>query len=240
LLGGEGVLPGLFAPVNRLAASLTHPLFFLIIAVAIGVLHIFTAMGIRIYILCKEGKVFDAIVDVGSWYLIFIGIGLIALGFTIPAAIVAGLGVLMIVLFHARDTKNPILRFLKGLLGLYDIVNYAADLMSYSRIMALGLASAVIAMVVNVLAEMVSGGWIGLIFVPLILIVGHGINIGLNLLGTYVHTSRLQYIEFFGKFYVDGGRQFKPLALHPAYTALALGETPTAKNAVHPESTDIS
>jgi V/A-type H+-transporting ATPase subunit I len=59
---------------------------------------------------------------------------------------------------------------------------------------------------------------------PLVLIFGHVINIALNLLGTFVHTSRLQYIEFFGKFYVDGGRQFKPLAVHPAYTGIAADE----------------
>lgn len=221
---GIDALPGMIAPVNRLVESLSAAMVFLFIAVAIGLVHIFVGMGIKFYILCKEGKPFEAIVDVGSWYLIFAGIGVALLAGTIPGAIVIGIGVFLIVFFHAKDTKNPIMRFLKGLLGLYDIVNFLSDLMSYSRIMALGLSSAIIAMVVNMLATMVGSSVIGMIFMPIVLIVGHVINIALNLLGTFVHTSRLQYIEFFGKFYVDGGRQFKPLAMHPAYTGLVADE----------------
>ncbi len=198
-----------------------EPMSFLYLSLGIGGAHLLFAMGVRFWLLCKDGKVFDAIVDVGSWYLIFIGIGLFVLIGKIPGAIVAGVGVLMVILFSARDKKNTIVRFLLGLKGLYDIVNYVSDLLSYSRIMALGMASAIIAMVVNQMADLVkSNGGFGIVFYVLIMVLGHLINIALNLLGTFVHTSRLQYIEFFGKFYVDGGRQFRPLALNPQFTKL--------------------
>ncbi|MBQ7325081.1 MAG: V-type ATP synthase subunit I [Clostridia bacterium] len=221
---GIDALPGMIPALNNVVESLNSSMTFLVMALIIGVVHLVVAMGVRFYILCKEGKPFDAIVEIGSWYLIFAGIAIALLVHTIAGVVVAGIGVVLIVFFHAKDTKNPILRFLKGLLGLYDIVNFMSDLLSYSRIMALGLSSAIIAMVVNMLASMVGSSTIGLIFMPLVLIFGHVINIALNLLGTFVHTSRLQYIEFFGKFYVDGGRQFKPLAVHPAYTGIAMDE----------------
>ena len=118
----------------------------------------------------------------------------------------------MIVATAGRAEKNPVMRFVKGLLGLYDIVSYASDLLSYSRIMALGLASAVIASVVNTVATLPGPGPVGFIVMPLIILVGSLVNLGINLLGTFVHTARLQYLEFFGKFYEDGGRPFRPLA----------------------------
>ncbi len=222
---GIDALPGMIPALNKLVESLNSSMTFLVLALLIGVIHLFVAMGVRFYILCKEGKPFDAVVEIGSWYFIFAGIALALLVHMIVGIITAGIGVVLIIFFHAKDTKNPIMRFLKGLLGLYNVVNFMSDLLSYSRIMALGLSSAIIAMVVNMLASMVGSNPIGLFFMPLVLIFGHVINIALNLLGTFVHTSRLQYIEFFGKFYVDGGRQFKPLAVHPAYTGIAMDET---------------
>lgn len=221
---GIDALPGMIPSLNGIVDSLSSSMTFLVLALIIGVVHLFVGMGVKFYILCKERKVFDAIVEVGSWYLIFIGLAIALVVAQTPGIVMIGIGVLLIVLFHAKDTKNPIMRFLKGLLGLYDIVNYMSDLLSYSRIMALGLSSAIIAMVINLLASMLGGSTVGMIFMPLILVLGHLINIALNLLGTYVHTSRLQYIEFFGKFYVDGGRQFKPLAMHPVYTRVVTDE----------------
>ena len=123
----------------------------------------------------------------------------------------------MIVFTAGRGNKNPILWFFKGLLGLYDAINYAADLLSYSRILALGLASAVIAQVINMLTSMGSSGPIGFIFMLIIMILGHGLNLAINLLGTFVHTSRLQYLEFFGRFYEDGGKPFRPLNIQTKY-----------------------
>ena len=106
----------------------------------------------------------------------------------------------------------------KGIFSLYDLISYGSDLLSYSRILALGLASAVIGQVVNILATLVGPSVGGFIAMVVIFIVGHLLNLVINVLGTFVHTSRLQYIEFFGKFFVDGGKPFRPLAPADEYT----------------------
>ena len=210
------LLGGLIKPVAF--DIIEQPIYFLVLAFVIGAAHLLVAMGIRFYILCREHKFFDAVVEIGSWYLIFAGIALLAAVNKTAGIILVGIGAAIIILFKGRDSKNPVLRIFKGLLGLYDIVNFASDLLSYSRIMALGMSSAIIAMVVNTLADLPGKSPVGIIFMIIILLLGHIINIALNILGTFVHTSRLQYIEFFGKFYVDGGRRFRPLAMEPKYT----------------------
>lgn len=195
------------------------PITFLIVSFVIGALHLFTGMGIQFYILCREGRVFDAIFDVGSWYVLFIGIGLAVL---LPpyGVYVAIAGVAMLVLTQGRAEKNPVMKLLKGVMSLYNIVSYVSDLLSYSRIMALGLASAVIAQVVNLFATMGGNSPAGWIMLPIIVIAGHAVNLAINLLGAFVHDSRLQYIEFFGKFFTDGGVPFKPVEPELKYTAI--------------------
>ncbi len=194
-----------------------EPINFLIVAFAVGAAHLLAGMGVKFYLLCREGKVFDAVFDIGSWYVLFAGLGILVFNRTV-GGIVAGVGALMLIATQGREAKNPVMRFLKGLYSLYGIINYVSDLLSYSRIMALGLATAVIASVINILATLMGPTIAGFILMPGILIVGHVVNLVINLLGTFVHTSRLQYIEFFGKFYEDGGRAFRPVAPELTYT----------------------
>lgn len=213
---------------------LNDPLTFLIVAVGFGAIHLIAGMIVKFVLLCKDKQVFAAIFDVGSWLIIFSGLGVAASGMVLlpkiasmaaaaetvkMAGIIAiGVGVLMIVCTAGRSAKNPIMKFFKGLLGLYDAINYAADLLSYSRILALGLASAVIAQVINMVGTMfLDGPWGFLIFLPVALL-GHAVNMALNVLGSFVHTSRLQYLEFFGKFFEDGGEAFVPVADSDRYT----------------------
>ena len=198
----------------RLLDVVKDPISFLIISLVVGLLHICTGMGIKFYMLCREGRVFSAIFDVGSWFVVFAGIGLFLV---VPdvGKWVAIAGVAMLVLTQGRAEKNPLKMLLKGVLSLYDIVGYLSDFLSYSRIMALGLASAVIASVFNQVGVM--GGFAGIIVA---IIIGHTLNLLINLLGSYVHTSRLQYIEFFGKFFEDGGRPFVPVAPETKYTEI--------------------
>ena len=127
-------------------------------------------------------------------------------------------GVAMLVLTQGRAEKNIIMKLGKGIFSLYDLISYGSDLLSYSRILALGLASAVIGQVVNILATLAGPSVVGFIAMVLIFIVGHILNLVINVLGTFVHTSRLQYIEFFGKFFTDGGKPFRPLAPADEYT----------------------
>ena len=110
-------------------------------------------------------------------------------------------------------------RLIGGVLSLYTISGYLSDLLSYSRIFALGLATGVIAMVINTVAQMlIAAGPVGTAAAVVVLVGGHFFNIIINILGAFVHSSRLQYIEFFGKFYEAGGRAFVPLALRTKYT----------------------
>ncbi len=187
-----------------------EPIMMLVLSLGVGAVHMVTAFVIKFIILVRDGYVFDAIADVGSWLMLFAGAGVY---FVQPmvGAILAGLGVLMLICTQGRHEKNGVMRVLKGVMSLYDIVGYLSDLLSYSRILALSLASAVIASVMNLLSTM--GGLTvgGIILFIIVFLIGHVINFLVNILGTYVHTSRLQYIEFFGKFYESGGRAFAPL-----------------------------
>ncbi len=203
----------------------SEPLMFLGVSLGIGVLHLFTGMGIRIYIAAKEGRLLDGILDVVPWYVFFIGIALFAAGdmIGIPSGIgkwVFIAGIALLILTQGRAEKNPVMKLLKGVMSLYDTVSYVSDLLSYSRIMALGLASAVIAQVVNIFATMGGNTVLGWIMLLLIVPLGHLINLVINLLGTFVHDSRLQYIEFFGKFYQDGGKPFNPVSPSAKYTVI--------------------
>ena len=126
------------------------------------------------------------------------------------------LGVLGIVIMGGREKKG-IKRALKGVAGLYDVTSYVSDALSYSRLMALGLATGVIAQVVNILGTLGGTGFLGTVMFIAIFIVGHSINFALNVLGAYVHTNRLQYVEFYSKFYEGGGRAFEPFEIDAKY-----------------------
>lgn len=213
--GGETNLPSMAIAFDMIE----NPMAFLVVSLVLGAVHLLAGMAVKFYILCKNGHVFDAIFDVGSWFILFAGIGVFFVNSTV-GAVMAGVGALMLICTQGRHEKNFLLKIGKGVLSLYDIVSYASDLLSYSRVLALGLASAVIAQVVNLLATMGGPTVAGIILFVFVFLVGHIINIAVNLLGTYVHTSRLQYIEFFGKFYESGGREFKPLSYKTKYVNL--------------------
>ena len=195
---------------------LSEPMLFLFISLGIGALHLFAGLCVKFYILWKGGHPFAAIFDAGSWMLVFIGAGIAFVSMNIGIAVVC-MGLVMLVLTQGRAEKNPIMKVLKGLLSLYDIVSYVSDLLSYSRILSLGLASAVIASVFNTIGTMFGPTVAGVIMLIIVGTIGHVMNLGINLLGSFVHTSRLQYIEFFGKFYEDGGRPFTPLSPQSQY-----------------------
>ena len=200
---------------------INDPMTFLIISLGMGAIHLVAGMAVKFVLLCKEKKVFEAIFGIASWWVIFAGIAVLALVNKTVGFIVMGVGALMIICTAGREEKNPLMKFAKGLLGLYDIINYASDLLSYSRILALGLTSVVIAQVFNLLATMVGPTVVGIIVMIVVLVIGHILNIAINVLGAFVHTSRLQYLEFFGKFFEDGGRGFKPALPSETYTALS-------------------
>lgn len=206
------IFNGLVITLNGEPVSLNpldNPMAFLVVSLAMGAVHLIGGMAVKFVLLCKQGEVFAAIFDIGSYWILFAGLGLIFVNPTV-GWIVLGVGALMIVATYGRAQKNPIMRVLMGFKGLYDLINYASDLLSYCRILALGLAAAVMAQVFNLLATMGGPTPVGFVLLVVVLLIGHVLNIAINLLGSFVHTSRLQYLEFFGKFFEDGGAGFVP------------------------------
>ncbi|NLC78492.1 MAG: V-type ATP synthase subunit I [Ruminococcaceae bacterium] len=218
--GAEWFKPILFTP-------LYNPIPMMIMCFVIGAVHIFVGLIMNMRKQFKEGDVVGGIFDNLSWIILITGAGRLFLPPTATIGkIMAIVGAAMIVLMSKRDTWNPIKRLSGGLLSLYNITSYVSDILSYSRILALMMSSAVVAMVMNMLAQMVqstaSPVMAVVTFIPslAIYIVGHVFNLAMGLLSAYVHASRLQYIEFYGKFYEGGGYQFKPLSVNAKYTEI--------------------
>lgn len=203
-LGKEITVPPLwFSPIEE-------PMKMLIFSMVLGGVQIVTGMGVAAVRMIKNGKIWDAVFDVGSWYVIFIGLGLMGLGFE-KWYYVSLFGVAVLLLTGGRHKKGIFGKLTGGLGSLYNVTGYVSDLLSYSRIMALGLSGAVVGSVVNKMGAMGGGGVFGALLLIFAVVIGHTFNLAISVLGAYVHTSRLQYIEFFGRFYEDGGRIMKPL-----------------------------
>ena len=135
--------------------------------------------------------------------------------------IMAIASVAVILLMTGRDKRNPFKRLMSGLSALYGITGWVSDILSYMRLFGMGLATGVIGMVFNILIGMVwNAGIIGKPIAVVLFVVCHLFNLGINALGAYVHACRLQYIEFFGKFYEDGGKPFKPLDMQTRYVSI--------------------
>lgn len=210
------------------------PMQMLMFCLLIGLIHLFAGLACKAYLLIRQKDGMALLADVVSWYLLVGGLILFALaspafikvvqlGFVLPAAVGAAgkwlaiAGALLVLLFAGREAKNPLMRLVKGLYALYGSTSWLGDLLSYSRLLALGLATGVIGQVVNQMASMGGDTPLGIVLFIVVFLVGHALNIAINLLGAYVHTNRLQFVEFFGKFYEGGGQPFEPLAAHTKY-----------------------
>ena len=189
-----------------------------ILSIIFGAIHLVIALGIKAYILIKNGHFMDVIYDVFLWYLTLTSLIILLLAgrfglseFTKNIFIAcAVIGMLGIVVFGARDAKTLVGRIGGGLYSLYGITSYIGDFVSYLRLMALGLAGGFIASAINIIVKMlVSKGILGIILGVVVFTLGQSFNIFLSFLSSYVHTSRLTYVEFFSKFYEGGGKAFK-------------------------------
>jgi len=127
------------------------------------------------------------------------------------------IGTISIILTQGRAQKNILLKIGSGILALYGITGYLSDFLSYSRLFALGLATGIIAQMFNMLATMIKIPYLGVLFTLVILIVGHTFNLFMSGLGAFIHDARLQYVEFFSKFYDAGGNPFRPFTLKTTY-----------------------
>ena len=193
-------------------------LVLMVISIAFGLIHILVGMGCKFYVCLKQKDFGGAFFDTGFWMLMLVGFGILATGIVVsPTVMIIGGAIAIasavgLILTQGRHKKG-FGKVIGGLASLYDITSYISDLLSYSRLLALGLTTGVMAQVFNMLSTMFGTGILGIIFMTLIFLVGHAINIGLNALGAYVHTMRLQYVEMFSKFYEGGGEKFEPFSL---------------------------
>lgn len=189
----------------------------LALAVVLGVIHIFVGLGMKAYILIKEKKYLDTIFDVLLWYVSLVGIfmmvleaiGVLATGGSVGKILMI-IGFVGLVLTQGRDAETIGGKIGGGIYGLYGITSYIGDIVSYSRLLALGLATGFIANAFNLMITLIPAGPARIIAGIIIFTIGHLFNLGINALGAYVHTSRLQYLEFFNKFYEGGGKPFTP------------------------------
>lgn len=213
---------------------LNDPMKLLVYSMLFGVIHLFVGLGIKGYMCLKDRRYLDFFCDVVLWFCLIIGLILMLLPSSLFASIaqtqiilpdfmnmlakiLAIAGAAGIVLMSGRGTKNPGIRLALGAYDLYNITGWLSDVLSYSRLLALGLATGVIASVINQMGSMVPNNILGIIGFVVIFIVGHALNLAINLLGAYVHTNRLQFVEFFGKFYEGGGKPFEPFCADTKY-----------------------
>ncbi len=198
----------------------------LALSVVFGIIQMFFGLGIKAVVLIKMGKPLEAFMDVGSWVITLISLGGLgaSIALNIPSiktvsTVGAILGSIIIVLTQGRQMQSKGGKIGQGLYALYGITSYVSDLVSYTRLMAIGLSGGSIAGAINMIMNMIPG--VGaIIAVPLIFVLFHTINLLLSLLSGYVHTLRLTYVEYFSKFYDGGGKAFKPFRSKNEYIIL--------------------
>lgn len=195
------------------------PVFYL--ALGLGVFQVMVGMVLKIYSDARNGQLMNGILDQGPWLAMFIlGIAYLAtvtgyLDVLLPAQLInlMYVGVFGIVVASGRKGDTILQKVQSAALSLYDSIGYFSDILSYSRLLALGLATTALAFAVNLIAELVSGSipYLGPVLAVVVLVIGHLFTLAVNTLGAFIHSARLQFVEFFGKFIAGTGKEFKPL-----------------------------
>ena len=205
------------------------PMTLLMISLALGFIQVLFGLAIAFSENWKSGDKLAAVSDQGGWIIFLCGLvlygcavsGSLAPVWLLPGKIAAIGGALLLVLTQGREKKGLASKLFSGVLSLYNVTGFLGDVLSYSRLLALGLGSAAVGMVINLLAGLVAGvPYVGIVLAVLIFVVGHTFSIVVNLLGAFIHSLRLQYVEFFGKFYNATGRDFTPLRNAAQYSRI--------------------
>lgn len=224
--------------VAILLNPIDKPLLLLVLSMGLGCLQLIVGYTIKFVALCKEGKPFSAIFDCGSILLLFAALAFLVVGMlpslapmlgvtvsfeppswiNIVAAVLALAGVALILIFGGRKSKNVFGKVVGGFKGLYGLINILSDVLSYCRLFGLCLASCAIGLAFNSLGGILFGiPGVGYVIGVIVLIPLHAFNLGLGVLSAYVHDARLQFLEFYGKFYDGGGRLFSPMGSRTKY-----------------------
>ena len=204
-------LPSLFDPLNDTMAIMVGSL-------VLGVIQIFTGMAVSVVEKCRKGCFPDALWDEITWWIILAGgaMAVLGVGSVSGVPVVLCAGCLMLIYGAGRGKKG--FGKVTSLVGaVYNgVTGFFSDILSYVRLMALMLSGAVLAQVFNMLGAS-TGNIVGFIVISL---VGNTLNLALNLLGCYVHDMRLQFLEFFGRFYKEGGKAYRPLRLQAKHVEI--------------------
>lgn len=224
-----------------------YPIITMIVSLALGIVHLMAGVACNAHKLATRrdaaGVIFDALI----WEVFFAGVILLALKpacdmimsnidsalkqpqilvlANVPDMTMIGLyiiaGALVVVLLTAgRGRKGIFGKILGGFGGVYGVINYFSDIVSYVRIFGLMLSGAVFGFIINQIGQMIMTSAIGYVLAIVLYIFAHLFNLALAVLGAYVHDSRLQYVEFFGKFYEGEGQLFAPLGSGLNYTLI--------------------
>ena len=228
---------------------LEEPLMMLVISLIAGAVHIFTGFVIGMYKHFRRGEITDALFDDGFQALTYAGVIMLLLamgtvlfeldthymtiapevplwysGFgklLIPGLVTVLAGLIGSVLTRGRKQRGIMPKIVSGLGGLYNIVNVLSDVLSYARVFGIALASCAIGYAFNILVEMIgSGGGVLIAAAVVLAVVLHAFNLAMGVLSAYVHNARLQYLEFYGKFYEGGGRAFAPMGRNTKYARI--------------------
>lgn len=184
-----------------------------IMSLVFGFVHVFVGLGIKAYVLIRAGAIKDMVYDVLTWYSTLIGavFMLLGIGGVLGKVLLFG-GLIALLLTQGRASESIGGKIGGGVYGVYGITGYLGDIVSYSRLLALGLATGFIANALNLIVNLIPSPF-SYIISPILFIGLHLFNLLINALGSYVHAARLQYLEFFSKFYEGGGRKFTPFKL---------------------------
>lgn len=206
---------------------IVSPLSIFYLALALGVVQVIFGVILRMVKEARNEGILDSVLNNGPWLLLFFSLGLLgaegALGnLPFEAKWLVYLALISIVATQGRKESSILKKFFVGVLSIYNSVSYFADVLSYSRLLALGLATSALAFSVNLIAGMANEmlPYVGGLVAAFIAVLGHTFNMAVNILGAFIHSARLQFVEFFGKFVSGGGKSFKPFREEERYVIM--------------------
>lgn len=216
------------ADAVTLLEPMKNPMLLLGISLVLGIIHIYYGLFLAAWDNLRHGDKLAACADQGGWLLLLTGLLVFGAGafaapaLAVPGKIISLLGALILIATQGREKEGIISKFISGVLSLYNVTSYLGDVLSYSRLLALGLVGGAVAMIINLMSSLCGGvAYVGWVIGAVIFIGGHIFSMVINILGAFVHPLRLQYVEFFGKFYRSGGTAFNPFCYKADYVNIS-------------------